>query len=146
MWYYIASNTNGKEPPMHRNDTDFRPLYEQPGDTHHPIRPSDITSFTGTFGKFEVEESAERIVKFFKERGRWCAFTLDELARFYTHHGWDPEGMFFGLLGGWFNDGGFGGEWDVPQYTYFAFEKGGGCMVTDRFVTQCARNVRRRVA
>ena len=128
-------------------DTAFYPLQERPNARHdwYSIRPEDITDMKGTFGKHEVEASAERILVFFKERGYWCECSLDELTRFFDRLGWNPDSMFFGLLGGWYNDGGMG-HWEVPRHTYFIFDKRGGCAVTNHFVDVCGKNVKRRAA
>ncbi len=107
------------------------------------IAPGDITNLSGTFGKFEVEEAAARIVAFFTDRGKWRDFTIEEMANFFRSKGWNPNTMFFGLLGGWWSDSGFGGDWIEPRHVYFAFTKDGTCLVTEEFIGKCAKNVRR---
>src|SRR3989344_1231231 len=62
----------------------------------------------GGFGKHEVEVTAGRLIHFFRHKGGWCLFTISELADYYKMMCWSPERMFFGLMGAWYDDGGFG--------------------------------------
>jgi hypothetical protein len=63
----------------------------------------------GEFGKYEVEQSAGRLVQFFQyHRKGWKCFTFTELRGFYQQNNWDWNEMLFGLMGSWYDDGGAG--------------------------------------
>lgn len=95
--------------------------YTDEGDVRQLMRPEDVDLSEGlssTFGKVEVERAAENLVRFFQSRGAWCPFTKEELLAFYRTQlpDEDPEKVFFGLFGGWFDDGALTGGWKIaPQ-------------------------------
>lgn len=100
------------------------------------IKISDIGTVPGSFGKAEVEISAGRLVQFFQGRGYWCSFTIEELARYYTLRGWDPNSMFFGLAGVWYDDG-IIDSWRNSD-PCIAITGSGKCFVTAEFIDKCA--------
>ncbi len=113
-----------------------------------PIRPSDITlspsnhTMPSTFGKAEVEESAGKLIAFFQRRGDWVPFTIEELTAFYRTQGWNPDYMFFGLMGAWKDDcptpASFSGTWRMGQ-DYLRIDIDGKYYVTDFFIRRCMR-------
>ncbi len=128
----------------------FKPIIESASMTMCPVRPDDFVFIHGnvlggTFGKTEVETTARRLIEFFQLRCCWCEFTIDELGRFYKLKGWDPNAMFFGLMGAWYDDGGMGG-WALPQHTYLCVDGHGKYCITDKFIDQCARNIKKKAA
>lgn len=115
------------------------PVVEKLGEVRHGIRPSNIhvgePVSVGSFGKAEVEEAAGRLVMFFQKMGRWGLFTITELAAFYRRQGWNPDQMFFGLSGTWFDDGGLG---SYRCGTYLIQFRDGYC-VTEMFIDRCTQ-------
>jgi len=107
------------------------------------VRPHQITSLTRCFGKAEVELAAGRLLEYFRLRSIWCSFTIEQLQNFYKEKGFEPGGMFFGLIGGWYDDGGFGGAWREPGEIYLACDKSGNYCVTDKFIARCSQNLKR---
>jgi hypothetical protein len=78
----------------------IRPKYSiRPSDV--PIRNGDVAGF---FGKAEVEEAAGKLALFFQSKNAWVPFTIVEMVEFFQQRGWDPNGMFFGLNGLWYDD------------------------------------------
>lgn len=120
-------------------DQTFLPVIDS--DTRkHPIQPGDIhvgecDNVLGGFGKHEVEVSAGKLVKFFQSRESWCKFTLSELAEFYRQNGWEPNEMLFGLMGGWYDDCGFG-VW--REGINFIGHTGKRLCISEYFIQQCA--------
>lgn len=115
-----------------------------PGEASFYIRPDDFdlsspAVLLGTFGKSEVEQTVWRLLKFFQLRGYWCDFTIDELTRFYHHQGWNPNQMFFGLMGGWFDDGMLF-SYKHPLGVFLACDPNGQYRVTREFLERCAKN------
>lgn len=110
------------------------------GALDHHVRPADIQltngAVTGRLGKYEVEKVAGQLVEFFQSKDRWCAFTLEQLRKFYVLKGWNPNTMLFGLTGIWFDDGDLMGGW-VEAFPYLAFTYEGLCYVTDVFIERC---------
>jgi hypothetical protein len=109
---------------------------------YYPVRPDDILDrdkggMLSTFGKHEVEVSADRLVKFFKSRGYWCGFTIDEVVKFYQSRDWNPSLIFFGLIGAWYDDAMLIEDWSVPSTVYIAIDTNGLHYVTDKFVEKC---------
>jgi hypothetical protein len=75
---------------------------------YQEIAPSDIKiegSAAGKFGKFEVEQAAGDLVKFFQEKESWEPFYLYELLDFYKRNILDRKRMLFGLICPWEDDG-----------------------------------------
>src|SRR3989338_6204975 len=77
----------------------------------YPVRPEHFDLESGdallsTFGKAEVEEAAEHLIRFFQTRGgrRWVSFTFEELVDFYREEKLPIERMLFGLISSWQDD------------------------------------------
>ncbi|MDB5224633.1 MAG: hypothetical protein JWO43_255 [Candidatus Adlerbacteria bacterium] len=100
--------------------------------------------FANCFGKFEIEGAAIRLLSFFQTRGAWCAFTAEELVHHYQLKNWNPDRMFYGLLGRWFDDGDMG-TWKDPADTFIVKDEAGRYCVTNLFVERCARNLKKAV-
>ena len=105
------------------------------------IKPQDIPtkdfSFTGRFGKAEVEDAACKLVQFlqYKSMRTWVSFTFSELAQFYERNDWNPDTMLFGLMGLWYDDGGIGSIKSAhPNIIHY----GDALRVTEAFVNRCA--------
>ncbi|HEY4519483.1 MAG TPA: hypothetical protein VJH33_00390 [Candidatus Paceibacterota bacterium] len=114
------------------------PVEETAGNQHYPLRPHQIsTRLIGTFGKREVEESAQKLLRFFQERGYWSSFTTQELRRFYEQQNWNPDTILWGLLGAWFNDNS-SMCWRAPLDVYIAIGENGEYFVTEAFIKRCA--------
>ncbi len=111
------------------------------------VRPRDITDFGGTFGSYEVEQAASRLVEFFKQSNRWLNFRIEELIEFYRERSWNPNGMFFGLTGGPHLRG--NGMWlkeECPTEPMIICVHGQYFVVTRTFINRCAENVSRQTA
>ena len=119
---------------------EFRVIDEGSGKTEL-IRPQDIEldhSFaTGRFGKYEIEETAGRLVAFMQFKGRWARFTISELYKFYELKGWNPDKMFAGLTGAWCDYGELANLW-LETLPLLCFDLDGSCFVTDLFIKACA--------
>lgn len=123
-------------------DGTFVVICENKDKRDYPIRPRDIgtgkaDSFVGTFGKYEVEQSARKFVLFFQSYGYWTKFRLSELQAFYRHMGWDFSSAFFGLCGAWYDDALFG-TFCEPADVFIVLDSLGYHYVTDRFILRCA--------
>lgn len=89
----------------------------------------------GKFSKAEVEVTAWRLVQFFQKTNSWGGFRPRELIRFYTTQGWNPDTMFFGLKGYWYDDGGLGDYVQLP--IYIVEHPDGTHYVTKKFIERC---------
>ncbi|OHA89328.1 MAG: hypothetical protein A2653_01390 [Candidatus Zambryskibacteria bacterium RIFCSPHIGHO2_01_FULL_43_25] len=94
----------------------------------------------GRFGKHEVEVAAAKLLLFFRSRGEWTRFTIRELVEFYNSQGWDPDLMFFGLSGVWYDDASLKQanreEWtDAPPYLVLFTD--GRYAITEKFIRAC---------
>lgn len=119
-------------------------VYETTDRQIYHIRPHDIMagksgSLLSTFGKKEVEISAERLILFFQSYGYWTTFTLSELQEFYRKNNWDFNKALFGLVGGWFDDCGMFGNWITPVEVFLASDSIGNYYVTNHFINRCAK-------
>lgn len=122
--------------------TDIRVLAET--SPRFRVQPKDIRLAVdgrrGGLGKHELDLSFGRLVHFFKTKGYWSHFTLEELSEHYKAQGWNPNGMLFGLAGLWFNDSPnsecAGGRWE-EEGPYLAFSPEGTCAVTEAFALRC---------
>lgn len=119
---------------------DFTPIQEDETVLHFPIRPKDLPERSHHFGNYHIEVVAGRLVQFFKSRGRWCGFTLEELRTFSIEQGWDPNQMLYGLVGAWRH---VGEEETDPAPTWYPVEiflvaDGNHFYVTDRFIERYA--------
>lgn len=111
------------------------------GSPYH-IQPKDIDlRLPTTFGKSEVERTARRLIEFFVMKGRWTSFTLHELTEFYKLKGWEPKGMFFGLIGLWLDDGSFSTTIRVSWPCILITEED-EYFVTNHFIDRCAGRFR----
>lgn len=126
-------------------DLDFNPVHEEETISPALPRPHEIVDLSGTFGKAEVQWNVEKLLAFFKLHGKWCSFDIGTLRRFYEMNKWNPDEIFFGLVGGWYDDGGFGG-WAHPPEVFLVSTPKGMWMVTDRFINRCAKNIQKRAA
>lgn len=130
---------------------EWEPIHEVSGsDRCYHIRPDNVptdgeSSDLSTFGTAEVEEIAGHLIKFFKLRGYWCSFTIDELSRFYREHNWDPNLMFYGLMGAYLHFGGgpFVGFYDRGE-PLLVCDAGGNYNVTNLFIERCCRNMKKK--
>lgn len=121
-------------------------ILEYPDCSRCKIRPNDIRfeadRLPGTFGKAEIEWAAERLVRFFQEKGYWASFTITELLAFYNKNKWDPNLMFFGLMGTWHDDSPF--RWVSEESpwqetpVYLGIDGAGNYFITEAFVMKCA--------
>ena len=110
---------------------------------YYPIRPDQISDgHFGGFGKAEVEWAAEKLIAFFKSRGYWTGFTLNELHRFYKGKGWETDNVFLGIMGAWFDDGMAFMRWREPADVFIAVTERGVHFVTNNFIDRCANAVR----
>jgi hypothetical protein len=118
--------------------TEIRNQLTEDKPSPNEIRIRDYLSI-GRFGKAEVEESAAKLLTFFQERGvGWARFTITDLFNFYTAKGWNPNTMFFGLLGPWYDDGMLYMDYQVSR-PYITIDPGGWLNVTTSFVEVCMR-------
>lgn len=96
----------------------------------------------GMFGKHEVELAAGKLVAFFQKKGRWDKFSITELYNFYKSNNWNPDLMFFGLSGRWFDDSPImiltGTPW-VESDTFLVLGFDGYYRVTDLFIQKCLK-------
>lgn len=107
---------------------------------HYPTRPRDIyigpACLLSSFGAAEIEKEAERLVRFFQQKGYWSAFELIELNLFYQQNGWDPETALEGLAKPWFHD--MDGWVDAPA-PYVVRDANELYCVTTLFIERCIK-------
>lgn len=110
---------------------------------------SETGSVMGGFGKYEVQETAGRLVLFMKvcQNDSWEPFVISGLTRYYESMGWDPNKMFDGLIGAWLDPhdwGLFPGPYQTEIFLVSLL--GGRIAVTEEFVRRCCgennKNVR----
>ena len=92
-----------------------------------------------TFGNYEIESAAEKLILFFQSYGYWTTFTLEELRAFYLRNGWDFNKAFFGLMGGWYDDCGPFSVWLEPAEVFIASDSQGNYLVTNHFIDRCSK-------
>jgi hypothetical protein len=77
------------------------------------ISPNDIDlskELEDTFGKFEIEESALIVLKFFQSKGNWEPFTREEFMPWYWRSGYTKSFNFEALIReAWDEPGWYGG-------------------------------------
>ncbi|MDP3646310.1 MAG: hypothetical protein Q8R25_04445 [bacterium] len=117
--------------------------------SRYPVRPDDVpmnhrSSDVSTFGTAECEEVAGHLLSFFKSRGYWCSFTLDELHRYYIDQGWNPNSMLYGLCGGYIHFGGAGFELYYRPEPLVVFMEDGTCFVTNHFIDRCVSRTKNK--
>lgn len=116
----------------------FEIVTETDGNRHYPVRPSDIYVGPGcllsTFGASEIEDHAERLVRFFQRQGFWSGFRLEDLELFYKENGWKPDEALEGLAKPWYHD--FSG-WIDPARPYVVQDSAGTYFVTNLFIACC---------
>lgn len=133
---------------MNLAEVGFQVVDESVGSSY-PIRPNNIKiealGCVGFFGKFEVENVAGKLVSFFQASGRWKSFSILELVDFYRSKGWDPNFMFFGLCGVWYDDASIkeflGNPW-TQSPCYLVLGEDGKYRVTNHFIDRCAQEPR----
>lgn len=121
----------------------FTVLSDGPSRTYE-IRPSDIPlrsmRMAGRFWKAEIEAAAGMLVLFFQSRGCWGPFTISELRAFYLEKGENPDTMFYGLLGVWFDRvSTTTNPWNYPAGELIIQGHDGHYYVTNQFVDLCMR-------
>lgn len=117
-------------------DGGFSTLHSLPRPLDIPIRGH---LSVGRFGKAEVEESAAKLLTFLQKRNTgWAPFTVLDLVLFYRKQGWDPNYMFFGLCGQWFDDAMIVGGY-TESLPYVAIGDDGRYRVTNLFIEACQR-------
>lgn len=116
----------------------FEIVVETATNKHYVIRPSDIYVGIGcllsSFGAAEIEQEAERLVRFFQRRGFWSGFQLEELVLFYHEQGWKPEEALCGLAKPWFDDW---NGWVPAAKPYVVQDSDGQYFVTNLFIERC---------
>lgn len=128
-------------------NVDFEVIDEgAPHATLYRIRPSEIplwgeSSGLSTFGTAEVELIAGHLLKFFKERGSWCSFTIEELEAFYRRNSWDPNQMFYGLIGWFVHSDGMMFHLYHRKECLLIPDPWGNYRVTNLFIERCARQL-----
>lgn len=118
-------------------------------DHEHPIRPDDVplvgeASGSSTFGTAEIEEVAGHLIMFFKARGYWCSFTIDELIRYYDAHNWNHNLIFYGLMGGFVHVSGPFVSLYERTGPFLIADPYGKYYVTNLFIEQCCRNLKKK--
>lgn len=109
--------------------------FAKDGVSVHDINVQE-TLACGRFGKYEVEVAAGKLMTFLQERDtEWSSFTIRELAVFYESKHWEPNMMFFGLLGPWLDDCMLGGYRESRPC--LAIDDTGAYNVTKHFVDRC---------
>ncbi len=94
----------------------------------------------GRFGKCEVEMAAGKLLSFLQHRNKgWEEFTISDLFAYYKSKGWNPDMMFFGLLGPWFDDGMSTMDFRDTANVYLVVGDNGKYYFTDKFVTNSMR-------
>lgn len=94
----------------------------------------------------DLVKAAANLVRFFQHRGAWCPFSYAELLAFYRlnlpHE--DPQRMFYGLQGAWFDDAAFVGRWRFAPL-YIVRYPDGTHRITNLFIEAIAKHVRKGV-
>ncbi len=110
----------------------------------YPIRPDQVplngeSAGASTFGIREVEKNAGHLLSFFKSKGLWCEFTIEELRHYYKIHAWAPNTMFYGLIGMYEHLSENGLQCYAPDHPYVIIDPDGICCITEDFIRQCMR-------
>jgi hypothetical protein len=115
--------------------------------TEFPVRPKDIvlrgsdnTPIAGLFGKHELEVAAGRLVAFFQMRTKWSSFSIEELTNFFVLRKWDPNTMFFGLMGSWCGEAMITNFWGSDK-GYIGYCGGGRLCVSRGFIEKCNKPI-----
>ncbi len=115
----------------------FSVIAETSGHPTYPVRPKSIDTREIFLGKFELEETARNLVRFCQSRDGWIPFTIDDLFKYSRSVNFDPNKMFFGMMGLWEDDGGFGEI--CESFPYLVAGADGRYYFTDVFVKRCSR-------
>ncbi len=99
----------------------------------HDVNLSSLDSLACTFGKSEVESTAENLIKFFQKRDVWHLFRLEDYVAFCKEEGF--RGGLFGLMGAWFDDGGMGEFSGYYEDFLISFPDGTIC-ITEAFLNR----------
>jgi hypothetical protein len=100
-------------------------------------------SDNSTFGTCEVEVTAGHLLTFFKSRGYWCSFTIDDLIRYYADRNWNHNTMFYGLIGGYLHFSGPFVEILARREPMLVADQNGKYYVTNMFIEQCCLNLKK---
>lgn len=105
------------------------------------IKPEDIKldlcgAVYGGFGKYEVELSAGKLIKYFQYRRKWCSFTFTEIRDFYQQNNWSWNEILYGLIP-------YMDEYTTYNPPVYIVHAGNSLMVTKEFVNRCSKNVLR---
>lgn len=100
------------------------------------IRPRDINpeSIRGKFGKCEVEDSAENLLKFFQIKNKWHSFFFEDLLVYSKQVGFNSSMMLFGLICPWVDDGGFGSLRESQDF--LIMDANGSLCITSNFINK----------
>lgn len=101
------------------------------------IRPRDINPETvrGKFGKCEVEDAAENLLKFFQIKNMWHSFFLQDLLVYCEQVGFNPHMMLFGLICPWVDNGLFLGGLRESQ-NFIVMNVDGSLCITSKFINK----------
>lgn len=103
----------------------------------YQIRPVDVrlrdNQCAGNFGKFEIEEAAGNLIKFFQKKSRWVSFEISDLKEFLGKEKSKKRELLYGLYGDFYDDDGFR---TAPLYIV---RVGKEYFVTDLFINQCMK-------
>jgi len=101
------------------------------------IRPRDIKLETirGRFGKCEVEDAAENLLKFFQIKNKWLSFSFKDLSTYCEQIGFDPDMMLFGLICPWIDDAMFFGGLRESQ-NFIIMNTDGSLSITSNFINK----------
>jgi hypothetical protein len=104
--------------------------------------PSDVDLSTGlmsTFGKAELETSAEHLIRYLQsiDAENW-SFTFAGLYEYYVKNKLNTNEMLFGLLGTWFDDG----PMRVQDDMFYIVNWGNGLQVTQEFLKRVSKYVK----
>jgi len=121
---------------------EIKPIDESGDNPQYHVCPEDINmEMTCTFGKAEIESSARVIVQFCQSRGGWYAFELLELIKYCKQINFNPNMIFFGIIGHWFDDCVMGGGICGSHPSLVLWGYGKYC-VTESFILRCAKRTR----
>jgi hypothetical protein len=133
---------------MAKRITVYEVIWETPERTMKVVRPEKVPMFGeasdgGTFGTAEVEMVAGHLLAFFKKRGHWCEFTINELRDFYRANKWNSNLMFYGLIGTYYRWDGLEMQLHEPEEMLLVASPGGKYFVTNAFIMRCMRNAKK---
>jgi hypothetical protein len=100
------------------------------------VRPREVQLETirGKFGKCEVEDAAENLLKFFQIKNMWHSFFLQDLLVYCKQVGFNPNMMLFGLICPWVDDGGLGSLRESQDF--LIMNSDGSLCITSNFINK----------